>query len=235
MASLPTPPTCTHPSGPPCDRIIEDPETVLADRSQWPTHVCPGVAHASTVRWAQEHARRFYGCELPSAVADWTGMYPLPVGCGVMPPGVPEGLAPLPGFVRTGMILAPTIPFEDVRLFGPVEWAPMIPGGELAWIPWDLQVVIAGWDGERAATVTDQARRWWATLAALATPGRPKGSTLHTIDDYRRMFLEVTNRLGKPPTSLDQFVSACGLSGDTVKRNLNAAGTTWGAFRKAQI
>jgi hypothetical protein len=67
-----------------------------------------------------------------------------------------------------------------------------------------------------------------------ATPGRPRGSTVLTYDDYERLFQEVSTKLGRPPSSLREFVREMepGVSEDTVKRNMKQYQTTWGQFRK---
>lgn len=68
-----------------------------------------------------------------------------------------------------------------------------------------------------------------------ATVGRPWGVTVHTYEDYVDAFRDTTNELGRPPKSLEEFVTRAELSPDTLKRNLRRWGTTWSAFRREHI
>jgi len=217
---------------------VADPAGVLSGRTQWPTHICPGVAYASTLAWAEDRAQRLYGSDLPSAVADWMQSYPLPVGRWSLPAGVPALLAPLPGYGKAAIILMPSIPFTEARAFGIVDDHPFVSeetGGAFDLMPKPMQFLIAGWSGQ-ADTFRNQAARWWDTMGRISVTGRPPGSTRHSMNDYKRFFSEVSDALGRPPRSLDEFVAQASasaqLSRDTVKRNLNDWGTSWGSFRE---
>lgn len=240
MASLLLTPRCTKVDGPACHRLLDDPEGVMAERGLWPDHICPDVAIASTLVWARDRAQRHYGSDLPSVVADWMQSYPLPVGRWSLPNGVPALLAPLPGEGKAAIILTPRMPFMEADAFGIVDDHPIVreeSGGAFDMVPVAMQFMIAGWS-DRADAFRDRAGKWWDTMAAKPITGRPRGSTTHTMSDYVRIFALVSARLGRPPTSLDEFIQqappAEQLAKDTVKRNLKAAGMTWGTFRRQQ-
>ena len=240
MESLPLAPRCTETAGPPCARLFDNPEDVLADRLKWPTHICPAVAYASTRRWAQDRTLRVCGDPLPLEVAEWVESYPLPVGRFSMPGTLPEALAALPGFGSAALILVPGLPFVEAVGFGIVDNHPLVSiesNGAFDMAPVSMQFAITGWT-DRADAFRDHAAKWWGQFAGKAITGRPFGSTMHTIDDYERLFMLVSVELGRPPTSLDEFVghapAFASLAKDTIKRNLRKWGTSWGAFRCEQ-
>jgi len=202
MASLPLAPHCTEVDGPPCHRLLDDPEGVTADRTQWPDHICDGVARASTVAWAQEHAGRLVGKPLPVEVVEWTRMSPLPVGSWARPhtlfaafpllagrmfdPGLVDGrLAVLATTEKAALILTPDIPFAQVAAFGIVDDHPFVreeSGGAFDVLPVTMQFVTTGWGNDRVDAFRKQASNWWGQLAGIPATGRRAGRTHSRAD-----------------------------------------------------
>lgn len=185
-----TAPRCVHRPGLTCDRLLDDPLATLADPKKWPTHLCPEVAYASNVQWAEERAQRLYGHDVPAEVADWITMYPLPVGRWSLPAGVPEVLAVLPGYGKAAVMPAPAIPYVEAIAFGIVDDHPLVSielDGEARFVPVSMQFAISGW-ADWADTFRDRAARWWDLMAGETITGRPQGrkyTRADVVDAYR--------------------------------------------------
>lgn len=226
-------PRCTHPTGPPCDRLLDDPLGTLADRDAWPGHLCPDVAQASTVRWAQARAASLYGNHVPEDVNDWIDTYPLPVGRWSLPAGLPAILAPLPGEGKAAIILAPDLPFLDVVAFGMVIDGWHVPdelgeAGDL--MPVAMQVTTAGWS-DRTDGFRDQACKWWATMSGLSITGRPDDTTVITnLTHVEAAYVGYHDRDGRYPNQL-QLAGCLGVGESTLRRFLGTHGLSWAIFR----
>lgn len=142
MSSVPAVATCYGSAGPPCDRLLLDPEAVLADRNQWPRHLCVSVVRQSTAAWAEQRALDVLGPDLPPEIDDWTKSTPLPVGWLSMPgaldhfapPRVEPGLAILFGAQRasvSGPWFAARQPYDIRQAFH-----------RLAVLPWGGKAVL---------------------------------------------------------------------------------------------
>jgi len=221
-------------TGPPCDRLLEDPEAVLADRNKWPDHICSEVARASTKRWALNHARQVIGGELPTEVLEWAQIYPLPVGAWSEPhivyeptpllagrlsrPGIAGGaLVVLPTVEKAALILTFNIRLVDVAAFGIVDDHPTVlevSRGAFSLMPVTMQFTVSGWRDERVDAVCKHASRWWEWLSGGKITGRPEGRS-RSIDDVMAAFQVIWDDTGRQPTKRD-VAQELGVSEKTV-------------------
>lgn len=206
MRSVVSPPRCHEASGPPCDALVHDPETVFGDPDQWPEHFCcDAVARQSTRQWAARKARGLYGDQLPPEVRAWIHTWPLPVGAWSLPDDVPEALAVLPGYGLAALILEPAIPFVTVAAFGLVSHADGFPV--------DMQFTTVGWNDDRADTFRARAAKWWNGENSTGAPHGPTFTRMDAMDAY----LAYHEKMGVYPTQLQlAFTDELGCSERTV-------------------
>ncbi len=223
MGSPPLKPRCRVEIGPPCHRLLDHPEGVLADPDQWPDHLgCPPVAKWSTRRWARARARSIFGDAIPAAVSAWTTTWPLPVSPSTRL-AIPIGLLPFSGALgsrHAGLILAPDIPFADVVIFGIVD--------EHEGTPWPagLLVTSAGVVDEDgpAERFQRQALKWWQGDNAT---GRPHGHAISLAELYDK-YAAYCDTMGRPPKQAE-LAAEVDIDPRTLRTMLPQPGG-WGAF-----
>src|SRR5215472_16970374 len=67
---------CRERPGPPCWKLLDDPQAVIENRACWPEHVCESTMHESLRHWARSNLKTLTAEQR----ATLTGYSPLPVG-----------------------------------------------------------------------------------------------------------------------------------------------------------
>jgi hypothetical protein len=222
----------------------DDAEAMLAARHSWPDHLPYEVVSAATWRWA---AGAFSAQITSPAVHRFAREWPLPVGRRSLfeyadrtmqtrisgDPAYLHDLMPLADNELAALILTTQIDSASVETFGmAIRDGDSDPDTE-TYKPSGVAFRITGLDptSGRVQAFTRNARDWWTTLGGTRIRGRPYGSTVRNLDDYRFEYREVVKRLGQAPRSQSQFCDVSGIPIDTMKRNFRAWGILWSSFR----
>jgi hypothetical protein len=197
------PPYTTCGDGPPCLYMLTRPAEILADRSQWPDHICSSLMEASCDEWLADRMLGVFGPEIVWAWYDCGGLplagqVPMPVGRQSFgrSVGLPhrDRLAMFPGNELVAVVVTEVLEQTRITAFGLVDEVPADGGEEYQ----EFQIVdmrfqiIGDAIDPNVIQFCRNARDWWRTIGLIPTRtgGRKRIELTYekAADVYRELF-----------------------------------------------